>query len=197
MIGTTPSACVPVTSIAAIGYSLFTDYAFQFEVTSVLILVAMVGVGVAAPFQLGGWHRMLGLSESQSESWNQLDLRTQVQAFGRGLRLASARTFKRWQPAATVLSGAVLGVLVTLTSVGAGALCAVLLTYLYPLRMTPRRLVATDLVHAIPLTVVYEDDDIAVINKPPGLTVHPGAGQSDSTMQNALLHRFQIGRAHV
>ncbi len=40
----------------------------------------LVGVGVAAPFQLGGWHRMLGLSESQSESWNQLDLRTQVQA---------------------------------------------------------------------------------------------------------------------
>lgn len=43
---------------------------------------------------------------------------------------------------------------------------------------------------AIPLTVIHEDDDIAVINKPPGLTVHPGAGQSDSTMQNALLHRF-------
>ena len=39
----------------------------------------LVGVGVAAPFQLGGWHRMLGLSDSQSEDWNQIDLRAQVQ----------------------------------------------------------------------------------------------------------------------
>ena len=40
----------------------------------------LVGVGVAAPFQLGGWHKMLGLSEAQSEAWNQIDLRAQVQA---------------------------------------------------------------------------------------------------------------------
>lgn len=40
----------------------------------------LVGVGVAAPFQLGGWHKMLGLSEAQSETWNQIDLRAQVQA---------------------------------------------------------------------------------------------------------------------
>ena len=39
----------------------------------------LVGVGVAAPFQLGGWHRMLGLSQAQSEAWNQIDLRAQVQ----------------------------------------------------------------------------------------------------------------------
>jgi len=51
-------------------------------------------------------------------------------------------------------------------------------------------LAGNDKPQAIPLDVVYEDEDIAVINKPPGLTVHPGAGQSDSTMQNALLHRF-------
>ena len=38
----------PVTSVAAIGRTLFTDYAFQFEVTSVLILVAMVGAVVLA-----------------------------------------------------------------------------------------------------------------------------------------------------
>ena len=45
-----PSAfsTTPVTSVAAIGRSLFTDYAFQFEVTSVLILVAMVGAVVMA-----------------------------------------------------------------------------------------------------------------------------------------------------
>ncbi|MDR3368569.1 ROK family transcriptional regulator [Rhodoferax sp.] len=40
----------------------------------------LVGVGLAAPFQMGGWHRMLGLSEAQSEAWNRIDLRAQVQA---------------------------------------------------------------------------------------------------------------------
>lgn len=40
----------------------------------------VVGVGVAAPFQLGGWHRMLGLTEAQSQDWNTRDLREAVQA---------------------------------------------------------------------------------------------------------------------
>lgn len=39
----------------------------------------VVGVGVAAPFQLGGWHRMLGLTETQSGAWNLVDLRAEVQ----------------------------------------------------------------------------------------------------------------------
>jgi predicted NBD/HSP70 family sugar kinase len=39
----------------------------------------LVGIGVAAPFQLGGWHRMLGLSQTQSEDWNRMDLRAQAQ----------------------------------------------------------------------------------------------------------------------
>ncbi|MDD3762270.1 MAG: 23S rRNA pseudouridine(1911/1915/1917) synthase RluD [Nevskiales bacterium] len=42
----------------------------------------------------------------------------------------------------------------------------------------------------IPIDVVYSDKDLAIINKPPGLTVHPGAGQSDGTLQNALLFHF-------
>ncbi len=40
----------------------------------------LVGVGVAAPFQMGGWHKMLGLSEAKSSEWNQIDLAAQVQA---------------------------------------------------------------------------------------------------------------------
>ncbi|MFW5332460.1 ROK family protein [Hydrogenophaga sp. ZJX-1] len=40
----------------------------------------VVGVGVAAPYQLGGWHRMLGLTEAQSLAWNQIDLVAEVQA---------------------------------------------------------------------------------------------------------------------
>ncbi|MFV8836482.1 23S rRNA pseudouridine(1911/1915/1917) synthase RluD [Aquisalimonas sp.] len=41
----------------------------------------------------------------------------------------------------------------------------------------------------IELDVVHEDDDILVLNKPAGLVVHPGAGNPDGTLQNALLHR--------
>ncbi len=40
----------------------------------------LVGVGVAAPFLLGGWHKMLGLSEAQSSHWNDIDLSAEVQA---------------------------------------------------------------------------------------------------------------------
>jgi len=42
----------------------------------------------------------------------------------------------------------------------------------------------------IALDIVYEDDDIVVINKPAGLVVHPGAGNPDGTVLNALLFRY-------
>lgn len=41
---------------------------------------------------------------------------------------------------------------------------------------------------AIDLDVVYEDDSLIIINKPAGLVVHPGAGNSSGTLVNALLH---------
>ncbi|MCL4673949.1 MAG: RluA family pseudouridine synthase [Sphingomonadaceae bacterium] len=40
----------------------------------------------------------------------------------------------------------------------------------------------------IPLTVVFEDDDLIVIDKPAGMVVHPAAGNPDGTLVNALLH---------
>jgi len=43
----------------------------------------------------------------------------------------------------------------------------------------------------IPIEVVYEDDDILVINKPAGLVVHPGAGNPDGTLLNALLFHYE------
>ena len=43
---------------------------------------------------------------------------------------------------------------------------------------------------AIPLEVLYEDEDLIVINKPAGLVVHPGAGHRENTLVNALLHHF-------
>ncbi|GEA50654.1 pseudouridine synthase [Vibrio inusitatus NBRC 102082] len=42
----------------------------------------------------------------------------------------------------------------------------------------------------IPLDIVYEDEDLLVINKPRGFVVHPGAGTPDSTVLNALLFHY-------
>ena len=52
----------------------------------------------------------------------------------------------------------------------------------------------TDVVpEPIPLTVVYEDDDVAVVDKPAGLVVHPGAGVASGTLANALVYRYGPG----
>lgn len=49
----------------------------------------------------------------------------------------------------------------------------------------------TDLVaQAIPLDVRYEDDDVVVVCKPPGMVVHPAPGHPDGTLVNALLARY-------
>ncbi len=77
-----------------------------------------------------------------------------MHTFGRRLRIGTPERFKHAQFGLTVLAGALLGVMVTLTSIGAGALGATLLLYLYPLRLTTAKLVGTDIAHAIPLAVV-------------------------------------------
>ena len=41
---------------------------------------------------------------------------------------------------------------------------------------------------AIPLDILYQDSELMIIDKPPGLVVHPAAGNPDGTLQNALLH---------
>ena len=51
------------------------------------------------------------------------------------------------------------------------------------------------LAEEIPLDIVYEDDDLAIVNKPAGMMVHAGAGATDDarnrgTLVNALLHHF-------
>ncbi len=43
----------------------------------------------------------------------------------------------------------------------------------------------------IPLDIVYEDDDVVVVNKPAGLVVHPGYGNYSGTLVNALIYHFQ------
>jgi uncharacterized protein len=71
---------------------------------------------------------------------------------GVGLRL------ERWiperrKPLLTLLCGLVLGVLVSLSSIGAGAIGATLIMLLYP-RLESHRVVGTDIAHAVPLTLV-------------------------------------------
>ena len=53
----------------------------------------------------------------------------------------------------------------------------------------------------IPLDIIHEDDQLIVLNKPAGLVVHPGAGNSQGTLMNALLHHepllSQLPRAGI
>jgi uncharacterized membrane protein YfcA len=73
-----------------------------------------------------------------------------------GLRLTSVwiQRAERYTLPLTAITGLGLGAAVTLTSVGAGALGVVALLALYPLRLTGDRLVATDIAHALPVTVI-------------------------------------------
>jgi uncharacterized protein len=73
----------------------------------------------------------------------------------------------------TVVYGLILGVLVTLTSVGAGAIGVAVLSTLYP-ALRARRVVGTDIAHAVPLTLV-------------GGLGHLGLGHVDLTLMAALL----------
>ena len=61
--------------------------------------------------------------------------------------------WKQWRTPATILAGVLLGVLVPITSIGAGAFGAAILLFLYP-SLPTMRVVGTDLAHAVPLTAV-------------------------------------------
>jgi uncharacterized membrane protein YfcA len=81
-------------------------------------------------------------------------MKDKLHGAGRKLRVEKIETFRLLQRSLTLVAGMILGVLVTLTSIGAGALGTVMLVYLYPFRLGPSRLVGTDLAHAIPLTLI-------------------------------------------
>ena len=49
----------------------------------------------------------------------------------------------------------------------------------------------------IPLDVVYEDEDVIVVNKPKGLVVHPAPGHPDGTLVNALLHHCGVSLSGI
>lgn len=82
-----------------------------------------------------------------------LIFRSKLQKVGKSSEEHVPGRFHHLQAPATVLTGLILGALVTLSSVGAGALGTVALLFLYP-RLSTLKIVGTDLAHAIPLTAV-------------------------------------------
>ena len=110
-----------------------------------------------------------------------------LHAFGTRLRLGDSARFKALQPGLTVLAGVLLGVMVTLTSVGAGALGTVMLVYLYPLRLNAGRLVGTDLAHAIPLTLIAGLGHLSLGNVNLGLMLNLLAGSVPGVLAGSLI----------
>lgn len=126
-----------------------------------------------------------------------------LQRMGRQGRAGMVGLLARSQASLTVLAGMVLGVLVTLTSIGAGALGTVLLVYLYPVRLTPSRLVGTDLAHAIPLTLIAGLGHLMLGNVDYGLLVNlllgsiPGVLLGSWMSTRAPLQWVRIGLAII
>jgi len=141
------------------------NYARQKLVQWKVVILLLAG---SIPGSLVTLHYLKGLESLQSiEQLMNLTLGvslvlTSVAIFFRGqirdqvlkhqdTRLASV--MRKWRPTITVVMGVLLGGLVTLSSVGAGALGTALLVLLYP-RMSMPMIVGTDLVHAVVLTGV-------------------------------------------
>ena len=59
------------------------------------------------------------------------------------------------------------------------------------IELNPPEVITTAEPKDIPIELIYEDDDIAVVNKQQGLTVHPAPGNYDNTLVNALLFRLK------
>ncbi len=81
-------------------------------------------------------------------------LKTPIQHLGLKVTARALAHVERHKVLVTAVAGLALGVAVSLTSVGAGALGVVILLALYPLRLTSDRLVATDIAHALPITLI-------------------------------------------
>lgn len=124
-LGSLPAA---VATLVWLGHAQ--DGTLESDMLMKLLGVALLMTAVLSPMKdrLHGWMRVT---------------RTQF-----GPRLQSH------QMLATIIGGAMVGCLVTLTSVGAGALVAVMLMFLYPLRLDTRSIVGTDIIHAVPLALV-------------------------------------------
>jgi uncharacterized membrane protein YfcA len=126
------------------------------------ITVLLLAGSVPASIATIAWMHWVGLSKTgmATLTWSLgvALLLTAVTVAYRKAWHAVGLKLEGWLPArrrlvATVLSGIALGVLVSLSSVGAGAIGATLILLLYP-RLPAQRLVGTDIAHAVPLTLV-------------------------------------------
>jgi uncharacterized membrane protein YfcA len=93
----------------------------------------------------------------------------------------------KYQALLTIAAGAIVGVMVSLTSVGAGVLGTLTLVYLYPLRMKAAHLVGTDITHAIPLTLVAGAGHLLVGNVDLGLLANLLAGSIPGIIAGSLI----------
>lgn len=63
------------------------------------------------------------------------------------------------------------------------------------LQVSTPNIASNNLAEDIDLDIIFEDDELLVLNKPAGMVVHPGAGNSSGTLLNALLHHNQTATA--
>jgi len=124
-LGSLPAA---VTTVALLKYLALDEKALHSLVTSVLSVALLLTAAA-------------------------LLLKAQIKKFARRKDGSVYEMHHRYLPAATVVTGVAVGVLVTISSVGAGVLGTVALLFLYP-RMPAVKVVGTDIVHAVPLTAV-------------------------------------------
>lgn len=108
-----------------------------------------------------------------------------LHALGQDFRRRRTQCLEAYQVPLTTFAGVLLGTAVTLTSVGAGAFGAMLLLYLYPLRLSAAKLVGTDIAHAIPLALVAGISHIAMGNVDFPLLVNLLAGSIPGVLVGA------------
>ena len=117
-----------------------------------------VAVGVLGRLQAAGvdYDRVITIALSIALILTSLVLlfKGHIQKLGDSERFNGLRAIhRRLREPLTVVAGAIIGLLVTLSSVGAGALGAAFLFFLYP-RMRPISIVGTDIAHAVPITAI-------------------------------------------
>lgn len=156
-----------------------------------LLTVVLVGMG-AQIAKVDGLTRAIGVVVLITASG--LLLAPRLAVIARTHHLKNPGKFKAAQPALTVLSGAILGLCVALTSVGAGAIGSVMLLFIYPSRMTPHRLVATDIVHAIPLAMVAGMGYLFAGMVDWNMLLNLLAGSVPTVILSSLLARKMTGR---
>ncbi|MBL8327056.1 MAG: sulfite exporter TauE/SafE family protein [Rubrivivax sp.] len=113
-----------------------------------LVMIGWMHAGGARP----AWNAALGAALGAALLLTAVSVVYRHRWAAVGLRLERVLAARR-RDALTVAAGAALGVLVSLSSIGAGALGATLLVLLHP-RLAPQRVVGTDIAHAVPLTLL-------------------------------------------